>query len=35
MSYVLKKYTTPTFSEIYENATSFVNSYKASPLYLK
>lgn len=34
MAYELRKYTTPTFSEIYENATEFVNSYKASPLYL-
>lgn len=34
MGFILKKYSTPTFSEVYENSTSFVNGYKSSPLYL-
>ena len=34
MNLVLKKYTSPTFSEIFEDSGTFILGYKASPLYI-
>lgn len=34
MALVIKKYSSPTFDEVFASSDSFVNGYKASPLYL-